>query len=355
MESVGIPVHRGYFIEDLRKVELGWWAERGCHAAFLQLAGMEGVCEARVTEVPPGKSLPPVRLAIDEVVYVLQGRGLTTVWRGAQGPKKTFEWQTRSLFMVPRGHWHQFSNTQGERPVRLLHCNYLPIAMSAVQDSAFFLQNPYEPPEVLSSGEGEFYAEAKAVRGQIGTESVGARAFWYGNFFPDLKAWDQLVPFWGRGAGGRVVFIQFPGSECTAHMSVFPARTYKKAHRHGPGFFIVIPAGEGYSLLWPEGKEKVVVPWHEASAFVPPDRWFHQHFNLGSAPARYLALHPLSQFSGWGERVEDRARDQFEYADEDPWVRRKFEEELGKRGLTSLMPPEAYKVRGYEWDYGKEG
>ena len=29
MESVGIPIHRGFFIEDLRTVELGWWEESG--------------------------------------------------------------------------------------------------------------------------------------------------------------------------------------------------------------------------------------------------------------------------------------------------------------------------------------
>ena len=25
MESQGIPIHRGYYIEDLRTLQLGWW------------------------------------------------------------------------------------------------------------------------------------------------------------------------------------------------------------------------------------------------------------------------------------------------------------------------------------------
>jgi hypothetical protein len=70
----------------------------------------------------------------------------------------------------------------------------------------------------------------------------------------------------------------FPDSEMSCHMSVFPTRTYKKAHRHGPGRVIVIPGGEGYSILWEEGKERIVCPWHEGSMFVPPNKWFHQHF-----------------------------------------------------------------------------
>ena len=59
IESVGVPIHRGYFIEDCRTMELGYWPERGCDAAFIQLAGQEGVTGAYVTEIPPGR---PYRL-----------------------------------------------------------------------------------------------------------------------------------------------------------------------------------------------------------------------------------------------------------------------------------------------------
>ena len=65
VESHGLPVHAGYYIEDLRTLELGWWEERQCNAAFLKLTGQEGISEARVTEIPAGKTLPPLRFALD--------------------------------------------------------------------------------------------------------------------------------------------------------------------------------------------------------------------------------------------------------------------------------------------------
>jgi hypothetical protein len=102
-------------------------------------------------------------------------------------------------------------------------------------------------------------------------------------------------------------------------------------------------------VIWEEGKDKVSAPWRPGSLITPPNKWFHQHFNVGRSPARYLAYHPPLQFDGHAETVEDRARDQIEYVDEGPSVRALFESELAKRGLTSVIPDEAYTRQDYEF------
>jgi len=342
IQSTGVPIHRGFFIDDVRTVELGWWDERQCNAAFLVLSGQEGVTEGRVTEIAPGATVPPVKFGLDEVAYVAEGRGLTTLWTD-DGHKTSFEWDTHSMFLLPRHTNWQLSNTRGDRPARIVHYNYLPLTMNAIPDLDFLFNNPHSDPGALDHG----YSEAKVSRGD---DAFGGMGFWTGNFFADMRAWDKLDPYRGRGAGGHVVWVQFPTSPIWAHMSVFPARSYKKAHRHGPGVLIVIPGGEGFSVMWEEGQEKVFIPWHEGSVFVPPDRWFHQHFNVAEAPARYLAMH-APRGLGRNENVENIIRDQIEYPDEDPWIRQTFEGELSKRGLTSLMPAEAYQNRSFEWKY----
>ena len=344
MESVGIPIHRGFFIEDLRTVELGWWDERQCNAAFIQLMGQEGITSAVVMEIAPGKTLPPVKFALDELIYVLQGRGVSTVWTADGAPKKTFEWQDRSLFQIGSNCYLQLGNMRGDRAARLLRYSYLPLATSLVTEPSFYFNNPFQK---VDRQEIDAYSEAKLIEnGDPSLAWGGNRVYWFGNFFPDMAAWDKLTT---NRRGGMSVTIMFPNSEMSCHMSVFPTRTYKKAHRHGPGRVIVIPAGEGYSVLWEEGKEKIVAPWHEGSMFVPPNKWFHQHFNVGATPARYLALHPPRQFRGHAEKIEDRAKDMIEYVDEDPWIRQKFEGELARGGLTTLMPPDAYTVKSYNW------
>lgn len=60
--------------------------------------------------------------------------------------------------------------------------------------------------------------------------------------------------------------------------------------------------------------------------------------------------------SAWKCRIasrwfEDRAKDQIEYVNEDKWVREKFEGELARKGLTSLMPSEAYTDPSFEWNW----
>lgn len=347
MDDQNVPVHHGYYIADLRTIELARWKLGGCDAAFIQLTGQEGVTSTRVIEIPAGDSLDVPGYAFDEIGYALDGHGLTTHLLPG-GSKRTFEWQPTSMFAMPRNQPYRLSNTSGTAPVRLMFFNYLPMAMSVVPDAEFYFR---PQPGIGFGEEQDFYAEARMVKpNEVGEGAyLGKRVYWHGNFFPSMKAWDKMATNAHRGAGSTSVYCQFPGTELSAHMSEFGVGTYKKAHRHGPGRAIVIPRGVGYSIMWEEGKDKVIIPWQEASLFVPPDRWFHQHFNIGDVPARYLAMHPPMQFHGHAEKVADRAKDQIEYIDEQPEIRERFESELAARGLTSRLDPKVYTERDFDW------
>ncbi len=121
--------------------------------------------------------------------------------------------------------------------------------------------------------------------------------------------------------------------------------TYKKAHRHQSGAHVIILSGEGYTLIWKEGNPNQRYDWKIGSMIVPPEMWFHQHFNVGKEPDRYLALHGRmsrkykSGLKVW--KVDKNIKeggDQIEYEDEDPMIQKMFEEELAKRGIQSQMP-----------------
>jgi hypothetical protein len=146
-----------------------------------------------------------------------------------------------------------------------------------------------------------------------------------------------------RGAGGGHIRFNMAKGSMNSHISQFPIGTYKKAHAHGPGAHVIILSGEGYSLMWPEGEEPRRYAWQVGSMIVPPNMWFHQHFNTGTTPARYLAFKhegvAIRNSQGvpkaWiSKRV---GGDQIDYADEQPMVRQLFADALAKHGLQSRM------------------
>jgi hypothetical protein len=71
--------------------------------------------------------------------------------------------------------------------------------------------------------------------------------------------------------------------------------------------------------------------------------WFHQHFNTGSAPARYLAFkHEATSIrniqgvpKAWISRRV--GGDQIDYADEKPWIRQSFADALASHGMQPRM------------------
>jgi hypothetical protein len=71
--------------------------------------------------------------------------------------------------------------------------------------------------------------------------------------------------------------------------------------------------------------------------------WFHQHFNSGTTPARYLALKhegvAVRNAQGVPKAWISRrvGGDQIDYADEAPAVRKTFAEALARNGLTPKM------------------
>ncbi|MBI1872471.1 MAG: cupin domain-containing protein [Acidobacteria bacterium] len=335
-----IPVTHGFHVPDLNAVEVAPWPRKGALGARIALDGTAQTNDAYVCEIPPRGEVTPQRHLFEELIYVLRGRGATTVWN--DGPKQSFEWHEGSLFSVPLNIWHQHFNLQGDEPVRYIAVTNAPFVMNLFHDLDFVFNNGYvfqsrfRGEEDYFSGKANFYPDRVLET----------------NFVADVPSF-PLMDWQARGAGGKNVKFELANNTMAAHVSEFPVGTYKKAHRHGPGAHVIIIGGKGYSLLWPEGQQRRRVDWQVGSMFVPPERWFHQHFNSGATPARYLALRWGSRKfklpSMWDEdklEIDMRAGgDQIEYEDEDPQIRRLFEEECRRSGAELRMPPVARRAR----------
>ncbi len=334
-EAQKIPVIRGFFVEDIKTVELAPWDLKGGLGAFVVLDGTGGVNDAYICEIPPGGKLRPQKHLYEEMVYVAKGHGATTVWQ-RDGRKQTFEWGPGSLFAIPLNIYYQHFNGSGSESARYFAVTNSCFMMNLFHNLDFIFGDDFVFTDRFNPEEEDYFS---------GKGKIYGRFFMSTNFVPDTHN-ITLKDYSERGKGSTNMKFDLAGQTMGSHISEFPVGTYKKAHRHGPGAHVIILSGQGYSILWPEGGERRQVNWRKGSVVVPPNQWFHQHFNSGASPARYLALRwgswrfrfmRLTDGEGSTYRSIKEGGGQIEFEDEDPKIHQEFEAVLAKAGARCTM------------------
>jgi quercetin dioxygenase-like cupin family protein len=353
VKAEGIPITEDYGI-DLFKVETAMWPRYGVKAAAVHLKGRGDFANMFLFDIAPGKSSVPQRHLYEDVIYVLEGSGSTQV-EFADGRKRSFEWAPKSLFAIPLNAKHQHFNGSGTQRALLVSTTDLPLVMNTFHNEKFIFETDFE--FVDRAGKNEYFAG----EGDLITVRPGNH-MWETNFVPDLAAIE--LQSWGdRGAGGTNIMFVLADGTMHAHISEMPVGTYKKGHRHGPGFHVMCVTGHGYSLLWfADQQDFLRIDWKHGVVFPPADQQFHQHFNTSNYPARYLATgvgglrYPLTltqRRSLLGVKPGEKGAvstsikeggDQVEYEDQDPRIHRIWLEEMKKHGIAPKM--EQFAVAG---------
>jgi oxalate decarboxylase/phosphoglucose isomerase-like protein (cupin superfamily) len=326
----GLEIIPAIYVQNLRTVELKPWARRGGNAVFVNHDASRTSNDSYVMEIPPGKKLEPHRQLYEEMILILDGRGSTTVWN-KEGKRITFEWGPGSLFAIPLNAWHQHFNGSGKESARYIGVTNAPPVVNLYEDIDFVFNTDYDFKSRFN-GEPDYFAAKDDQQGLLLKT----------NFVADAVNL-PLISAKERGAGGGHIRFSMAKGSMNSHISQFPIGTYKKGHAHGPGAYVIILSGEGYSLMWPEGEEPKRYEWEVGTLIVPPNMWFHQHFNTGKTPARYLAFkHEVVSIrnaqgvpKAWISRRV--GGDQIDYVDERKNIRDEFEQELKKRGIETKM------------------
>lgn len=360
LKQEDIPVYQDYYISDLRKAEVKPWKRLGAgvRGAYIDLVGGEGVNAGYLCEIAPGAKTEPQRYLFEEVLYFLDGEGESLIWNPGTRAKQSVRWQAGSVLAPPLNAWRQHIN-RGPKPVRFLVMTNAPVVIDLFHNLDFVFNNDYafrdrynSEPDYFGVGQDKIHLKKTTL-----AESEQARGVstWDGGFVQDAR---KLLLYASpeRGADNTRIELQMSDNTMQAHISEFGVGTYKKAHRHGPGSHVVMLNGRGYTLMWKgpikysEAKTHMRVDWTEGSLFVPPDGWFHQHFNTGPDPARYLAptwggdgkwfmrsLGGGGRTHRLGKTSTRKGGNLVEYEDEDPEIKETYEAELRKNGVKSRM------------------
>ena len=104
----GAPLITGFYIEDLKELELGAWERKGGKGAFVNLEGTGGVNDLQILEVPPSASTVAVHHMFEVLAYVVAWANSSTLCISAStvccttwpsGPRR------RSIFCFSSAGW----------------------------------------------------------------------------------------------------------------------------------------------------------------------------------------------------------------------------------------------------------
>lgn len=335
----GIPVVRGLSVEDVMNLPLMPWQRLGGYGAYINLTG-SGIntsyiaIDAYVAEVAPAESLNPERHVFEEIIYVLKGKGTTIVW-SADGKEQRFDWREGSLFAIPLNARHQLINRDQSNPARLFACTFAPTMINLLHNDKFIFENDFAFTDRYA-GADNYFTDAGTF--------IDQRLFDV-NFVEDIRA---------LSANGHVdqeksddvslLYVEMGCNTMSLHRMEFPVGTYAPAHRHEPGAHILILSGQGYSLHWVDNEGPLRIDWQPGSVFAPPEQWYHQHFNSGPTPVKYIAFKPRGRkFRTKGRFMNNVSQRQggtlIEYADEKPAIRALYERECARNGVKVNMRP----------------
>jgi mannose-6-phosphate isomerase-like protein (cupin superfamily) len=311
-EAEGIPIVTGAAI-DLATVHVQPWARFGVKAAFCHLDGRDDFTTVVVTELLPSSRSSMQRHLYEEICYVISGNGATEI-ELPDGGTRTVEWGPKSLFTTPMNARYRHHNTSRE-PARFAAVSDMRYLMSLYRNDSLIFDTDMSFPE----------RDSGALSENLATLA--------------LDKTDEV-----HVAGRNLVLAQ--GSLATDVRELAPG-SYAKASRQLQGSHIFGVDGEGYTLVWKEGAETFTrMAWRHGVVCAAGGMLFHQHFNAGAAPARFLdvqlgsARFPMfrARRASYGDAsVYAAGSATIPYAQQDPRIHAQWLETIKTKGVTSQM------------------
>lgn len=173
LRSEGIPIKRGLFVEDVNSIDLAKWPRMGGQGAFINFDACSGIVNSYLCAIPPGSKLIKQKHLFDELVYILDGQGYTTLWDGG-GSGQTVEWGKGSLFALPMNAAYQHFNESNSKEARYIAVTTAPLMINLFRNLEFIFDNAFDFKERYL-GRSEYWSEQGKVLGFVGDQPLSTR------------------------------------------------------------------------------------------------------------------------------------------------------------------------------------
>jgi quercetin dioxygenase-like cupin family protein len=370
MEEQGIPIVRDIGVSKVQNLPLKPWKRMGGNGTFIQLYGTEGLWGMYVVEVPGAGALNVERHCYEEMFLVIEGRGTTEIWEEG-GKRHVFEWQTGSMFAIPLNCYHRIVNASSS-PALMLAGTSAPNVMNLYDDTDFIFNCPFNFRKRFD-GRDDYFKPNE----DVAPDPVRGLAQRRTNLLPDIINCDLPLDN-RRSPGYRRLEPFLANNRFYLFIGQHETGRYSKAHYHGSAAVLICVKGKGYTYTWPmkngmqpwaNGKADEVrrvdyEPVGMVSAAPMAGDWFHQHFGVSKEPLRLTAWMGPNNARGRKPSVPGEKRldlgaidvrmggSAIAYDEEDPYIRKEFEEAVRKNGGQSRMDPELYipgNEKAKEW------
>src|SRR6266508_2737083 len=186
----GLELIRGHSVDNVFTMPLRHWPRTEGYAAHIALDGAAEQAAAYVQEIPPTRKLNPQRHMFEELVYVLSGRGSTSVWYD-ENKKRSFEWAAGSLFAIPLNAWYQHFNLSGGEPARYIATTTAPTMMNFIRNDEFIFNNDFRFTDRFAEEEDYFNPEIKK---QVFEGWGEPTDICFSNLWPDINRIELYQP-----------------------------------------------------------------------------------------------------------------------------------------------------------------
>jgi quercetin dioxygenase-like cupin family protein len=336
----GVPLYEGSALEDLAALPLGDWERRGGKAAYTRL-GEQEIYNLQIVEIPSKGELKPERHMYDSVMYVMKGRGATTIWQKGE-PRQTIEWEEGSLLAIPLNAWHQEYNSSGSEPCRMLFGTNMAQIINLYRNLDFVFNNDFVFLDRYSYAMQDYFS---------GKGNHWNLRLYETNFIADIRKL-TLDPYPERGNRTSIMRLAMSNTSIGMHVMSASEGTYVTAHRHDARAHVIVIQGQGYELLFMPGEEKNrrKVQTNPYAVVAPRTNEFHQHFNTGKGEYRMLAFRGSGLRYGSGRNYNPALTAQdndpyskygfkIAYHKEDPAVREEYYKELENNNIAHRLEP----------------
>jgi quercetin dioxygenase-like cupin family protein len=253
--------------------------------------------DVTLIEIPPGGQMAPHRHLAEEMVYIVSGKGYTTMWTKSGERKERYDWTEGDMLSPTLNAWHQHVNASPDTPARYLSLTTEPLTRNVFPNPAFLSTSDFvfderwkqsiaQQPEYTPVG-----TDAEVVRMRVG------------HHLPNLPGREMRE----RRKDVLGLTIRAEGDMAGNRIMEWEVREYQSENAKSPGhrhfwetvYYII--DGEGYAVLQREGEEAARrVNWTKGDLFIVEANEFHEHrANKGSSP-RFWQVKPSGYFHNVG-------------------------------------------------------